>query len=100
MPHGSPNPVTTFTTPFGIPVFSISFANSNIVAGANSDDLITTVFPIAKAGASLTAVNNICEFHGMIAAITPIGSLVVMACILGLSIGKTVPSTLSARPAK
>ena len=71
-PHGSPNPVITFTTPFGIFVFSINFANSNIVAGANSDDLITTVFPIAKAGASLTAVNNICEFHGMIAAITRI----------------------------
>ena len=58
-PQGSPNPETTFTTPFGIPVFSINYANSNIVAGASSEDLITTVFPIAKAGASLTAVNNI-----------------------------------------
>ena len=100
LPQGSPKPVITFTTPFGIPVFSINFANSNIVAGANSDDLITTVFPIARAGASLTAVKSIWEFHGIIAAITPIGILVVITCISGLSIGKTVPSTLSARPAK
>jgi aldehyde dehydrogenase (NAD+)/betaine-aldehyde dehydrogenase len=31
---------------------------------------------------------------------TPIGTLVVITCMLGLSIGSTVPSTLSARPAK
>ena len=52
-------PDTIFTTPFGIPVFSISFANSNNVAGANSDDLIIIVFPIARAGANFTAVSNI-----------------------------------------
>ena len=34
LPQGSPNPVITFTTPLGIPVFSINLANSNIVAGA------------------------------------------------------------------
>ena len=55
---------------------------------------------MANAGASLTAVNNIWEFHGMIAATTPIGIRVVVTCISGLSIGTTVPSTLSARPAK
>ena len=59
MPHGSPNPVITFTTPLGIPDFSTNFANSNKVTGASSDAFITTVFPIAKAGASFTAVNNI-----------------------------------------
>ena len=79
LPHGSPNPVITFTTPFGIPVSSISFANSNITAGASSEDLITTVFPIARAGASFVAVKNIWEFHGTIAAITPIGILEVIA---------------------
>ena len=56
-------------------------------------------FPLLRAGASFTAVNNICEFHGMIAATTPIGILVVVTCMSGLSIGTTVPSTLSARPA-
>ena len=61
------------------PAVMFEFANSNITAGASSDDLITTVFPIARAGASLVAVKNICEFHGTIAAITPIGILVVIA---------------------
>ena len=99
LPHGSPKPEITFTTPFGIPVSSTNFANSNIVAGANSEHLITTVLPIAKAGATFVAVKNIWEFQGMIAAITPIGILVVIAWIFGLSIGRTVPSTLSAKPA-
>ena len=79
LPQGSPNPEITFTTPFGMPVSSTSFANSNIVAGASSEHLITTVFPIARAGANFVAVKNICEFQGTIAAITPIGILVVMA---------------------
>ena len=79
LPHGSPNPVITFTTPLGIPVSSISLANSNITAGASSELFITTVFPIANAGANLVAVKNICEFQGMIAATTPIGTLVVTA---------------------
>ena len=100
MPQGSPNPVITFTTPAGIPDFSTSFANSNNVAGASSEAFMTIVFPIAKAGANLTAVKSICEFQGIIAATTPIGILVVITCISGLSIGTTVPSTLSASPAK
>ena len=59
LPHGSPKPVMTLTTPLGIPVFSTSFANSNKTAGASSEDFITTVFPIARAGANLVAVKNI-----------------------------------------
>ena len=37
-----------------------NLANSNNTAGASSDDLITTVFPIASAGANFVAVKNIC----------------------------------------
>ena len=84
----------------GIPDFSTSFANSNNVTGASSEAFITTVLPIANAGANFTAVNNIWEFQGIIAATTPIGILVVVTCMSGLSIGTTVPSTLSASPAK
>ena len=43
----------------GIPVFSINFANSKRVTGASSEALITTVLPIARAGASFTAVKSI-----------------------------------------
>ena len=100
LPQGSPKPVIILITPFGNPALSINFANSKRVTGASSEALITTVFPIARAGASLTAVNSIWEFQGIIAATTPIGILVVVTCISGLSIGTTVPSTLSAKPAK
>ena len=59
LPQGSPNPVITLTTPLGIHAFSTNFANSNKVTGASSDAFITTVLPMANAGASFTAVNNI-----------------------------------------
>ena len=58
-PQGSPKPVIMFTTPFGRPAFSISLPNSNNVTGASSEALITTVFPIASAGANFTAVKSI-----------------------------------------
>ena len=39
------------------------------------------------------------KFQGIIAATTPMGSLVVKTCMSGLSIGRVVPSILSTRPA-
>ena len=99
MLHSSANPVIIFITPLGISIVSIIFANSNKGAGAISEALITIVFPIARAGASLTAVKNICEFQGIIAATTPIGTLVVKTCISCLSIGRVEPSILSTNPA-
>ena len=58
-PFYSANPVIIFITPFGISSESMIFANSNNGAGAISEAFITTVFPIASAGANLTAVKNI-----------------------------------------
>ena len=72
-------------TPFGRPVSCTNFANSIKGAGASSDDFITTVFPAAKAGATFVAIKNICEFHGMMHAMTPIGSRTSTTSILGLS---------------
>ena len=95
----SGNPVIILTTPLGSFTLSISFANSRSGVGATSDALITIELPIAKAGASFTAVKNICEFQGITAAITPIGTLVVKTCISSLSIGSVEPSILSTRPA-
>ena len=62
-----------------------------------ADKVEGTVLPIDKPDMQVITTR---EPIGVIAAITPMGSLVVMTCILGLSIGKTVPSTLSANPAK
>ena len=63
-----------FTTPGGKPASSINLAKCSRGAGPSSEALSTTVQPAASAGASLTADKNIWEFHGTIAATTPIGS--------------------------
>ncbi len=73
-PTSAPNPVTTLTTPGGKPASSTSFMNSSTDADVNSDGLMTTVLPAASAGASFQAVSSSGEFHGTMAATTPIGS--------------------------
>ena len=70
-------PVMMFTTPGGKPAWSINLANLSRGAGPSSDAFNTTVQPAAKAGANFTADKNIWEFHGTIAATTPIGSRLV-----------------------
>jgi hypothetical protein len=62
------------TTPFGKPAASTRRANSSSGAGPSSDALSTTVQPAASAGPSFTAERKSCEFHGTMAATTPIGS--------------------------
>ena len=74
VPTSAPKPVTTLTTPGGKPACSISFMNSSAEAEVYSDGLTTTVLPAASAGASFHASSSNGEFHGMIIAITPIGS--------------------------
>jgi hypothetical protein len=51
-----------------------SFMNSSREADVNSDGLITTVHPAAKAGANFQAVSIRGEFQGVINAHTPTGS--------------------------
>ena len=64
----------------------------------NSDGLITSVQPAASAGASLNDSSNSGEFHGVMAATTPMGSWRVKLKMSGLSMGMTAPSILSASP--
>src|SRR6188768_2764020 len=77
VPTSVPKPVTMLTTPGGKPACSTSLTNSSAEADVNSDGLITMVLPAASAGASFHAVSSSGEFHGMIAATTPIGSYLV-----------------------
>ena len=63
VPTSAPNPVTTFTNPFGAPACSISFTNSSTEAEVNSDGLMTTELPAARAGASFQVVSIKGEFH-------------------------------------
>ena len=52
-----------------------SFMNSSSEAEVNSDGLMTTVQPAASAGASFQVVSISGEFHGVMNAHTPTGSL-------------------------
>src|ERR1700733_14118112 len=76
-PTSPPNPVTTLTTPSGKPASLNRAANSSIEAEVNSDGLITTVHPAARAGASFQLVRVSGEFHGVMIATTPFGSFLV-----------------------
>ena len=73
-PTSAPKPVTTFTTPGGMPASCTSFINSSVDAEVNSDGLMTMVQPAAKAGAIFQASKSKGEFQGVMAATTPTGS--------------------------
>ena len=67
-------PVTTLTTPAGTPACSISSTSRSVLNGVCSAGLITTVLPVASAGASFQARIISGKFHGVISAQTPSGS--------------------------
>ena len=64
----------TFTTPGGKPASPKSLASSRVEVEVNSDGFTTTVFPAARAAASLKESNRMGEFQGVIIAHTPKGS--------------------------
>src|SRR5712672_2104935 len=70
-PTSFDGPVTQEKTPFGTPARSAKAENGVAVAGFN-----TIVQPAAKAGPALRVIIAAGKFHGVIAAVTPIGSLV------------------------
>ena len=72
-PASAPKPVTTLTTPGGMPASSTSGISSSSDAEVCSLGLITIVFPPASAGASFISVSRSGEFQGVIAPTTPIG---------------------------
>src|SRR6188768_3179402 len=74
-PTTSPVPMTRLNTPAGVPASCITCANSSAVSGDSSLGLSTTVHPAASAGATLAVIWYNGQFHGVIAAQTPIGSL-------------------------
>jgi len=49
-PATEPRPVTTFTTPSGMPASEAAWANSSAVSGVISAGLSTMVLPAAMAG--------------------------------------------------
>src|SRR5580704_13113293 len=69
-------PVTQEKTPFGTPARSASSHNANAENGVAVAGFNTIVQPAAKAGPALRVIIAAGKFHGVIAAQTPIGSLV------------------------
>ena len=58
-PVEAPKPVTTLTTPSGTPASRQYSASLKAVRGVISDGLITIEQPLASAGATFQAANNI-----------------------------------------
>jgi len=73
-PTPGPSPLTRLKTPGGKPASSIISASSMAESGAISVGLRMTVQPTASAGATLSMVWFIGQFHGVIRPQTPIGS--------------------------
>ena len=71
----SPSPVTTFSTPSGIPASSASSPSRIAVSGVCSAGLSTVVHPTASAGATFQQAISSGKFHGTICPHTPTGSL-------------------------
>jgi hypothetical protein len=67
------SPVTMLITPAGIPARLARTPSANAEYGVNSDGLMTTVQPAARAGAALRVIIALGKFQGVIAATTPIG---------------------------
>ena len=68
-----PSPVTIFTTPAGNPACSHTSAKRSAVRGVVSAGLSTTVFPVARAGATFHASISNGKFQGIICPTTPCG---------------------------
>ena len=74
LPDLDPGPVTTLTTPAGIPASCAISASARAVSGVWLAGLMMTVLPQASAGATFHDVSSSGKFHGTIAATTPTGS--------------------------
>src|SRR5215831_6170066 len=69
-------PVSTLSTPLGMPARSPSSAIASAEYGVAVAGFTTMVQPAASAGPALRVIMALGKFHGVIAAHTPIGSLI------------------------
>src|ERR1700731_2003396 len=75
-PTSLAGPVTQEKTPFGTPARSANSHNASAEKGVAVAGFSTIVQPAASAGPDLRVIIAAGKFHGVIAAVTPIGSLV------------------------
>ena len=91
--------VTTPSTPGGRPASSSAWATASAVSGVDSAGLITIEHPAARAGAILRASMAAGKFHGVMAAVTPMGWRITRTRWSGRWAGTIIPSMRSASPA-
>src|SRR5450830_73864 len=82
-PMASGAPVTTLKTPAGTPARSANTASASAEKGVASAGLSTIGQPAANAGPALRVIIAAGKFHGVMAAHTPIGSLVTTMRLFG-----------------
>mmetsp|Transcript_12646 Transcript_12646/g.31053 ORF Transcript_12646/g.31053 Transcript_12646/m.31053 type:complete len:202 (+) Transcript_12646:569-1174(+) len=92
--------VTTLTRPEGTPACLASSASARAVNGVCCAGLITTGHPAASAGATFLVIMAAGKFHGVMSAHTPTPCRITIMRLLGLGVGRSVPSTLLTSSAK
>lgn len=77
------SPVTTWKTPGGSPASSASLANASAESGVSGAGLMIMLQPAARAAAALRVIMACGKFHGVIAAVTPMGCIRVLSWLPG-----------------
>ena len=72
-PISRASPVMTWNTPPGMPASSASTASARADSGVCPAGLTIIAQPAASAGPTLRVIMALGKFHGVIAAVTPIG---------------------------
>ena len=87
----APSATSMFSTPGGRPARIASSAAASAVSGVSSAGLMMTGQPAASAGATLRVIMASGKFHGVMAAHTPIGCLIVTYRRVGVVVGMVRP---------
>ena len=83
--------MTQENTPFGTPARSASSHKAKAEKGVAEAGFSTIVQPAASAGPHLRVIIAAGKFHGVIAAVTPIGSLVTTMRLSAICAGIVSP---------
>ena len=97
LPITDPLPVTTLKSPFGSPVSSTTFANSQQFSGVSCAGLMTMEQPAMRAAPALRAMRKNGKFQGSMPATTPIGFFVIRMLSPLLSLSTISPSIWRAK---
>ena len=91
LPIAADEPVMTLKTPAGIPARSPSSASAKAEKGVAVAGFTTMVQPAASAGPALRVIMAAGKFQGVIAAQTPIGSLITTILLSAVCPGIVSP---------